>query len=599
MDGDQTSIKEFLHKYCFFIPDYQRPYEWKIENFEEFLGDIDFYIEQKREGYIGTIILMIKEKSKGAESNAEVVDGQQRITSILIFLIVLIKKLKGMTDRNKNYRKITNYESLIVDPELEKQTLTPHESVKDDFKKLSDLDWDINDENEKKDRLKANNTVTKAFKAFEAELEGKKEDEIETYLNTVLSLNLMLLKVDNPEEAFHIFETTNARGSGLGVGDLLRNDIFGSVKDDQRKDVKDKWDDIGENVGTQMVNMLRQFYFTKDGYVNKKHLYRSIKKLQTDKLKLLEEINEYSEFFYTVKTGNENDFNQFIKKITVRDWDSNEGIKKSFISVAALRDFNTIQPFPVIYSFLKQIKNFTNNDEKIDPKNISLFFRNIENFHFINYKIGSNRAGKVETFYADYSKQFLKADSEAKFFEVLKQFYEKLNQMLDKYEIFESTFKETSYSPPTNKNTRHIRYIFSKYDSFYREKNKDSLSEIYNPDKASSANIEHWSPQEYKNDQSPYHEIWKEIGKKKRDNIGNLLILFNKKNSQLGNKSPEEKYAMLKDNKGLSHLIQNFFNEYEDRFNNWDLSCIEERSKKLSKFSYEKIWNIDQKIHKQ
>ena len=138
-----------MQKYCFFIPDYQRPYEWKIENFEEFLGDIDFYIEQKREGYIGTIILMIKEKSKGAESNAEVVDGQQRITSILIFLIVLIKKLKGMTDRNKNYRKITNYESLIVDPELEKQTLTPHESVKDDFKKLSDLDWDINDENEK------------------------------------------------------------------------------------------------------------------------------------------------------------------------------------------------------------------------------------------------------------------------------------------------------------------------------------------------------------------------------------------------------------------------------------------------------------------
>ena len=43
----------------------------------------------------------------------------------------------------------------IVDPELEKQTLTPHESVKDDFKKLSDLDCDINDENEKKGRLKS------------------------------------------------------------------------------------------------------------------------------------------------------------------------------------------------------------------------------------------------------------------------------------------------------------------------------------------------------------------------------------------------------------------------------------------------------------
>ena len=91
----------------------------------------------------------------------------------------------------------------------------------------------------------------------------------------------------------------------------------------------------------------------------------------------------------------------------------------------------------------------------------------------------------------------------------------------------------------------------------------------------------------------------KKIGKKKRDNIRNLLILFNKKNSQLGNKSPEEKYVKLKDDKGLSHLIQNFFNEYKDQFNNWDLSSIEERSKKLSKFSYEKIWNIDQKIHKQ
>ena len=145
-----------------------------------------------------------------------------------------------------------------------------------------------------------------------------------------------------------------------------------------------------------------------------------------------------------------------------------------------------------------------------------------------------------------------------------------------------------------------FRYIFSKHDSLLLSKNNEGLSEIYKPGEwlANDDNIEHWAPQNFKNTGSEYFDIWKSIDKDMIHNIGNLIIINSRKNSELGNKAPSEKFkncSNLSDK--TTALFGHFLNEYQDYFINWNEESIRNRSKSLSKISYNKIWKIIHKVH--
>ncbi|MEI0567105.1 DUF262 domain-containing protein [Brachyspira pulli] len=79
----------------FIIPDYQRPYSWDFEKCEILWNDlVDFYenkIDDNDEYFLGTIVTC-----KTAEG-LEIIDGQQRITSLTLLLRVLYQQLENTT----------------------------------------------------------------------------------------------------------------------------------------------------------------------------------------------------------------------------------------------------------------------------------------------------------------------------------------------------------------------------------------------------------------------------------------------------------------------------------------------------------------------
>ena len=92
------------------IPAYQRPYEWGEKNIDDFLNSIfDGYKEQKPV-FFGTIQLNKEDNS------LDIVDGQQRITTFLLFLNVLQEQVAKAPDQQQN----TNYYDVIDDKELKK-----------------------------------------------------------------------------------------------------------------------------------------------------------------------------------------------------------------------------------------------------------------------------------------------------------------------------------------------------------------------------------------------------------------------------------------------------------------------------------------------
>ena len=97
METVSHSINDVLSKYStsFFIPPFQRAYAWGRPEIERFFTDVIRIINSeldpkqydKLEHFFGTLV--IKEEHSGFDSKFVVVDGQQRLTTTLIFLIAL------------------------------------------------------------------------------------------------------------------------------------------------------------------------------------------------------------------------------------------------------------------------------------------------------------------------------------------------------------------------------------------------------------------------------------------------------------------------------------------------------------------------------
>lgn len=108
--------KIFCSDYDFRIPDYQRPYAWEREQATQLLEDLVDALDRSGDEpyFLGSIVLV---KRKGV-SGAEVIDGQQRLTTLTILLAVL----RDLTEDDELRQ---NLETLIVEPGSRIRKLAP------------------------------------------------------------------------------------------------------------------------------------------------------------------------------------------------------------------------------------------------------------------------------------------------------------------------------------------------------------------------------------------------------------------------------------------------------------------------------------------
>ena len=112
MQINKQSVRSFLSSgRTFLIPNYQRQYSWKKEHCETLWEDIELFLEnainkQDEEYFLGSIVGFIDEQND--KNTFEVIDGQQRITTLSLLFRALYKKASGahfQTDNTKGYKK--------------------------------------------------------------------------------------------------------------------------------------------------------------------------------------------------------------------------------------------------------------------------------------------------------------------------------------------------------------------------------------------------------------------------------------------------------------------------------------------------------------
>ncbi len=208
IEKDIINIKDLLEIPNLKIPDYQRPYKWKIKNVNQLIDDILFH--KDKQGYrLGTLVL-----HKDDENNFNIVDGQQRV--ITIFLLAYC-----LSNRNKLNMKI-------------------------DFSKFS-FDNKISQNN-----IKVNYSI------IDKRIEEFYNFIIEFFLNRC---ELVKVVIDDVQEAFQFFDSQNARGKDLEPHDLLKafhlREMSKSTEDDKIK-VVEEWENLESK---ELTNLFANYLF--------------------------------------------------------------------------------------------------------------------------------------------------------------------------------------------------------------------------------------------------------------------------------------------------------------------------------------------------
>ncbi len=301
----------------FIIPPFQRNYSWDENQCAELFDDIYSSMQKETSHYIGNIVYYIGENNSASFSEFILIDGQQRITSILLLLCALKTKLpqdeiEGLED------------SYLKNPKNEKFRikLKQTESDYDIFEKIME-DSDLNEE-EKESKIYLN------FKYFTDRIEELEQEDVIKFYNTVANLEIvdLNLQISNDLEAVQkIFEKINSTGKPLSVADLIRNYLLISKNIEiQEKLYKDYWVKIEElyTDKEKISDFIKHYLITKRGtWIQEDKLYRTFKLYfdNTDitKEEILSEILRLSKFYNWLINENcpDEKINIIIKELNV------------------------------------------------------------------------------------------------------------------------------------------------------------------------------------------------------------------------------------------------------------------------------------------
>lgn len=195
----------------------------------------------------------MREKNEG-EKVYEVVDGQQRLTTLNIIFAVLkhiIKNNTSIEDIQKRLMPINPYTD-----EAEKPRLMIREQDREFFNTYILCGEEL--PNETQELTETQRLFIDNFKAIKEYLDGKEEVELRLLTQYILEKVYVVLVITNSlTSAFRLFNVLNARGMSLSNGDLVKNKLFecASYKPSEKKVIENAWNKLEELIGIKDLDI--------------------------------------------------------------------------------------------------------------------------------------------------------------------------------------------------------------------------------------------------------------------------------------------------------------------------------------------------------
>ena len=241
--------KIFSEEFWFIVPQYQRPYVWQEENIQELIDDLYYAFENKQnsEYFLGALVL--KRTTEKEFREYEILDGQQRLTTLCIMMAVIRDLIKKPQYKYTLSQMIYQEENeLLKVPSRNRIKYNTRDKVKDFVK-----DYIIaNGSTRKRDLVNYHedtnisvSNMAKAISTMHTIFENK--ENLESFavflLNNVL---FIYVSTDNTEDAFRLFTILNDRGIPLSNADILKSINIGEISEEDLDEYSKHWEYLEE-----------------------------------------------------------------------------------------------------------------------------------------------------------------------------------------------------------------------------------------------------------------------------------------------------------------------------------------------------------------
>ena len=488
------------------IPVYQRLYLWKKQHCNQLYDDIIDSIKKNRNHYLGSLVY--SESTRDNFTFCQIIDGQQRLTTV----ILLLKALYDYGDAEKDERiKRRIYDSLY------------NENCEDRYKlKLKTVDSDNSElenilMNNLNDLDRTSNVAINYFNFLDRIKKSINEDgmTINQIFDGITNLEVVEIILDKKDDAQLIFESINSTGINLETSDLIRNFLLMGITDPgvQKEYYKKYWVKLQNDIGKENVEkFFYDFLVMKDSrYIEEKKVYENFKNYYrkvNNSNEVFEEIIKFGEYYKLIVCNNSKIYGEESNKLCKIF----EILKHSTIYPFLLKvcdDYKDVQKIYEVSDNKNEIEKLKEKEEEFN--NILFLFGN----YALRRAVAEIPSSSLRRFYAGlYDKVFEKnKKNKDKYYKALESYIctLKTNDKMPSNE----TFNDGLHYKNMYKKSRILRYFFDIIENSSKE-NVDM----------SDLTIEHIMPENLSNQwkQDLGEDKYQEIYDKYVHTLGNLSI---------------------------------------------------------------------------
>jgi uncharacterized protein with ParB-like and HNH nuclease domain len=295
MNAKETKVQPLIEgTKQFVVPLFQRPYSWERKHWEMLWGDLmDLYEEeQPRNHFMGSVVTMPAVSVPEGVTKYVLIDGQQRITTILL-LLALIRDLA----RSSPGTLANQIEDLLLFNRYQEGTdtfkLLPTQVDRETFVKIM-----------LGEQVAGENQITRSYKYFDKLLRSSDSLNLEK-LRGIIIRNLVLVSIvlDSDDNPHLIFESLNAKGRALTQADLIRNYFFMRMHADQQEQMyATYWAPLLERLGEDLTECIRHFLMKDGAVVKQGEVFFTLKergdrKTQQQVIEYLKELAKFAGYY--------------------------------------------------------------------------------------------------------------------------------------------------------------------------------------------------------------------------------------------------------------------------------------------------------------
>lgn len=554
------------------MPHFQRQYSWEIREWKDLLEDAiaiyqEYDSEREPEHFIGSLVVINDGTRNGTIPAFNLVDGQQRLTTLSLLFIVLRDLVK--INEPKLSSKISKF-LVNSDEEGEGEVyfkLLPTNKYGDRQAYQAILLEETPNQSE--------SGIPKAYDYFYREIEFKVKQcelDIGTFFTVLQNcFQVVFIELNKNENPCHIFESLNAKGKPLTQADLVRNYIAMMLPTSQQENAFTKyWEKIEEllqekrKVGKsgmgELTAFLRHYLAMQTiNLCNESHIYERFR----DYCKELKDLKFVQELANLLK------FADFYNKLLRPEYEVNQDIK---IALVRLNTFDLSTAYPFLLTLYNEY-----NSQQIDFEEFMESLNLLENYLVRRYICGKPTNYLNKMFPSLWKDIIAIKDEDEEI--TLQEALQKVlitKQYPNNNDVKQLIHRQKLYD---QKNTKKISLVIDTINR-YLSKGTGGFTVL-----DQNATIEHILPQAPSEDwENELGDELKEVHRDYLHTLGNLTLVTSEWNSQLSNSA-----FLVKKQKLAEHALRINSDYFSLTIDRWDEKAILERTNFLiSKFI--EIW---------